>query len=709
MQLPVGERFPSLEEYVGSSWERDYPAELTHLPPGQDFCLAAESLGGGEDALRYLYARALYDPYFSMHITYKGSRYLCECIPGHLFDLALAVDERGWAYGPRPASVMVVGRWLGVDEIAARQHFVGSTSQLFVRFLKQAGFEKDEVSRWYLTNLVKFMPPQPNTSAMPAAWVKDWLPVLYNELYRVQPDYLLLLGADAGRALLGKTFSLSKALGQVYDFEYQLPDGTTKKAKVVAAHHPAAVSRAPELSDTFANQIRLFHALVRGQPVSSQLGRYHYLLRADELAEVVREARSMERPVIAVDCEWDGPYPEADGAYLRTVQFSFRPGEAYCVVLHYRGGRPCFVPSIAAAVDLLRQLLCTDEVKNYHPRVGGHFFRADLPWLLHYGIDCREEYAPAESPELCRDYGGFDTGLMYHACEETASFKLEEMAAKLLHMPRYDAEKERWLAAYLKAEDISSKELSGYGDMPDWVLLPYAAADADVTRRLYDYFAKPGGMLDADKFGNNCWEAYWRAHRASLGFFEMEQTGLLVDRDRLRELITTFQATYDDLVDDFRKKIGWPDFNPGSDKQVIALLFGEGYLLSTNKEVLPPGVRSFGLRPVKDTNNEEWSDDKRGKVSPSCDKEALGILSHSNPLVKQLRDIRFIAHALSSALRPAEAGGRGLENMIRKDGRIHTRLSQTKETRRLSSSSPNLQNVSKRREDDYKRVLGYYE
>jgi DNA polymerase-1 len=73
-----------------------------------------------------------------------------------------------------------------------------------------------------------------------------------------------------------------------------------------------------------------------------------------------------------------------------------------------------------------------------------------------------------------------------------------------------------------------------------------------------------------------------------------------------------------------------------------------------------------------------------------------------------------LGQVLKTVLRPKdeiEEGGEskystGLLSYVEGDGRICTNLMQTMETGRFSSSRPNLQNISKRREDDYKRILG---
>jgi DNA polymerase I-like protein with 3'-5' exonuclease and polymerase domains len=107
-------------------------------------------------------------------------------------------------------------------------------------------------------------------------------------------------------------------------------------------------------------------------------------------------------------------------------------------------------------------------------------------------------------------------------------------------------------------------------------------------------------------------------------------------------------------------------------------------------------------------------------MPPSTDKESLGILGHLNPTAAKIRDYKFIAQVLQSVLRKPITNDdgafelnddgnfqyeKGILGSIHADGKVRTHLFQTKETGRASSSRPPLQNLSSRREDDYKRIL----
>ena len=519
--------------------------------------------------------------------------------------------------------------------------------------------------------------------------------------------------------------------------------------KVMAATHPAAVHRTPELYPEFRAAVGSFIAATNGTPIGGRetfirhinVYKHRHLKRIVD--EIVNDPNPLRR-IIAVDGEWEGDNPGEPGSYLRTVQFSTAHGEGICVVLRHQGGSPAFQPSIEHAIHELKRLCKRNG--DYKPRIGGHILRADLPWLIHAGLDLREEYAPPENLEECRDAGGWETSLMYHAYNETASFRLTDMMVRLTTAPVYDTVLKDHITEYCRVHDIGKDDLEGYGFLPDWILHPepadpewgnnYAPYDADVTRRVCMKHYQPGGLLDSDWHGNSSWEPYWRSHRASLGVLQMEMHGLTVDNNRVDRLTTIYMEVKERLLRNFRQQIRWDTFNPESPQHCVAILFGDHYVNKRDKttgqlvNIRPPGSVCLGLTPVKTTGRRSklWADvcsrGEQAAHSPSTDKEVLGILGHATPLAMQLRDLKFITQILKGPLRPPIASedgvgwnqteegnleyAKGLAACACVDGRVHTHISQLLETGRSASARPPLQNISSRRESDYARILGKY-
>lgn len=743
-----------------------YPLDAPEMPlPGVDFIDAAKALGDAAPVismdtgykqlvsygtyLGYQYLRAAYDSEFVMPVTLKFRQLQLRSVPGHLW----GANTSGVSGGPRPAKVMLIGKMPGQEELMYRRNMVGPTSQILTQTLLELGVPDQEAHNWYITNLVKWSVPFDHQGAMPKAWVNDWLPVLHQELRLVCPDYILCLGSDASKALLGQLHTVNSSIGRVIDYKIRLnwqknEAARYHNAKVMVVTHPAAVFRSPELQDEFSAQLHKFWRLSQGDDIDNPEDdiRHEIITTEARLREVVDAAIIETTPgpgkdpfcnVIAVDAEWDKEHPSDLGAYVRTIQVSWRDKQAICVVLREAGGAEAFHGGIDWAIYHLGRLLCSTPGRQV--RVGGHFFRSDLPWLYSLKLDLRAQYNPATSPAVCRYEGGWDTSLMLHAGNETGRLKLEDAGTRLTTAPRWDVKLHAWRKEYCHRHKMKDTDLEGYGMCPGEILYPYGCYDVDVTRRIAIRHMTPGGMLDRDKFGNNCWVPYWTAHSASAAFMEMEMTGIPVDRNRVDELTMKFMDVKARLISQIRHEINWPDFNPESTPQRLALLFGDQYgfrydkATKTKIPVRPAGAMTLGLTPIKSTGKrpKKWSDvvarNETDKYSPSTDKEVLGSLGYINKVAARLRDARFMGQALKQVLRPPkltdsddaeeeheyvtdEYGNyvydKGLVGSIGRDGRVRTHLFQTKETGRASSSRPPLQNISKRREDDYRRILG---
>jgi uracil-DNA glycosylase family 4 len=675
--------------------------------------------------LTYLYCRALYDETFSMPIRVKNGQRVCQFVPGHVWGRAA---EK--VFGPKVSRVMVVSKIPGRDEIAEQCVMTGRVAQPFLDALQDLGVAEAEYHNWYTTFACKFGSPTPDSSTVPAVWLKDCAPLLAQEIRLVRPDYILCLGQEAAKAVLNTPGNVSNLSGRVMTIK--VPDGSSEREiKVMTAMNPAFILRKPEAYEDFRGQLRRFVDLINDRMQETEKVDHADIYTEEALVEMVDEMLADPDPnanIIAVDCEWHGDYPTEPDTYLRTIQVSNKDRWARTIVLRYDNGAEAFRPNLdVVRVQLNRLLKSTPDRKA---RVGGHFLRADLPWLLDFGVDCRDEYAPAPTPDI-RTEGGWDTSLMYHACNETAKFGLDECSMRFTSAPTYWVTLDKWKKRYQKRKKIKASEMGGYGVIPCAVLHPYASYDADVTRRIMmRFYGTDGtdGLLSKDIFGNDCWLPYWTAHQASLAFLEMEQTGLVIDRHRADELTTLFMNTQDRLLAEIRVDLNWPAFNPKSQPQLAVALFGRQFMNRYSGTVtLPDDVRTLDLTPVKTTGKRPtlWKElnykIRRESAVPSTDKESLGILGHANPTAAKIRDYKFISQVLVSVLRKPTTNDegdfetnedghytyeKGLIGAMHADGKVRTHLFQTKETGRASSSRPPLQNLSSRREDDYSRILG---
>jgi len=708
-------------------------------PPGMDFILHAKTLGDEIDEvvvqkkkekpttqhLVYLYRRALYSASFSLPMTGKRGMFVPKFVPGHLIGDGSKIDR--YSYGPRkPARIMIVGKIPGLDNLATSNATSGNGMSLLFKALEECGVPRSKCADWYVTFACKFSSSSVDIDVIPAMWIKNCAPLLAQELRFVQPDYILCLGSDATKAVMNSPAKLGTRVGTI-----TVPTSATESRdiKVMSITHPAYVAQRPEVYDDFKAQLQRFIALTENRLASKEVVDHAEIYTEEALADLVDAMLQDKDPnanIIAVDCEWHGDYPTEPGAYLRTIQISNKDKWARTIVLRYEGGAEAFRPSLDAAKTQLTRLLKSTDSRCV--RVGGHFLRADLPWLIDFGVDVRDEYAPAAAPDD-RQKGGWDTSLMYHAVSETAKFGLDECSLRFTSAPAYWERLDQWKKSYRTLNKIKSDDLGGYGECPSHILHPYANYDADVTRRIMIHFYGTNGTdgaLAKDQYGNDCWLPYWVAHQSSLAFLEMEMTGLVVDRDRADMLTEIFMQQQDQLLEEVRAELEWEHFNPKSHPQLAIALFGRGFLKNfTNAVSIPETAKTLDLLPIKTTGKRPklWGDLSAGEsftLPPSTDKESLGILGHLNPTAAKIRDYKFIAQVLQSVLRKPITNDdgafelnddgnfqyeKGILGSIHADGKVRTHLFQTKETGRASSSRPPLQNLSSRREDDYKRIL----
>jgi DNA polymerase len=125
--------------------------------------------------------------------------------------------------GPADARLMIVGEQPGDQEDLQGRPFVGPAGQLLDRALAEAGIDR---ARTYVTNAVKHFKFEPRGKrrihSSPSAGEIDacrwWLD---RERAALKPGMVLMLGASAARALLGRAVTVGRERGR----PLALPDG----------------------------------------------------------------------------------------------------------------------------------------------------------------------------------------------------------------------------------------------------------------------------------------------------------------------------------------------------------------------------------------------------------------------------------------------------------------------------------------------------
>jgi len=144
---------------------------------------------------------------------------------------------------------------------------------------------------------------------------------------------------------------------------------------------------------------------------------------------------------------------------------------------------------------------------------------------------------------------------------------------------------------------------------------------------------------------------------------EIEEIGMPVDASTLEEVGEELEGRIADLAQHIYDEVGHP-FNIGSPKQLGEVLFEE-----------------MGIPPVRKT-----------KTGYSTDAKVLQQLAIEHPVADRIIEYRELTKLMGTYIE-------GLLKLVSEDGRIHSTLHQTRAaTGRLSSDSPNLQNIPVRTE-----------
>jgi DNA polymerase len=152
-------------------------------------------------------------------------------------DLWARATQTVFGGGPVDARIMLVGEQPGDQEDLAGEPFVGPAGAILERALAEAGLDR---SRVYVTNAVKHFKWRPagkrRLHEKPnAAEIRACMPWLQAELALVRPNVLVLMGATAAQAALGKSVKIGEVPGNVV--------ASSLAGHVLVTMHPSAVLR----------------------------------------------------------------------------------------------------------------------------------------------------------------------------------------------------------------------------------------------------------------------------------------------------------------------------------------------------------------------------------------------------------------------------------------------------------------------------------
>ncbi|MER7568001.1 UdgX family uracil-DNA binding protein [Streptomyces sp. NPDC048523] len=164
--------------------------------------------------------------------------------------------------GDPHARVMLVGEQPGDQEDRQGKPFVGPAGKLLDRALAEAGIEPGHT---YVTNAVKhfkFTQAEPRKRRIhKSPTLREMTacgPWLAQELALVEPELIVVLGATAGKALLGSSFRVTQVRGTVLEEEIH-----GRRERLVPTVHPSAVLRADDREAAYRGLVADLEVAVR--------------------------------------------------------------------------------------------------------------------------------------------------------------------------------------------------------------------------------------------------------------------------------------------------------------------------------------------------------------------------------------------------------------------------------------------------------------
>jgi DNA polymerase-1 len=206
-----------------------------------------------------------------------------------------------------------------------------------------------------------------------------------------------------------------------------------------------------------------------------------------------------------------------------------------------------------ARQDDEENLEAIDERLNEADKIIMHHAKFDIQKLVGIGVgtECFDNIDKWE-----------DTQAMAHLIDEHRRTGLKYLAAEVLGE---STDEDEVLKKYRRKAGL--KKADGYESIPNEILAPYAAKDAEFTLRLYEYFDK--------QMDESLRELYDMEKELTLNLMEIEKNGLSVDRDYVKDK----RREYGDRIYQTKARIAelsGPDFNPQSPAQVIKALAQRG-------------------------------------------------------------------------------------------------------------------------------------
>ena len=429
--------------------------------------------------------------------------------------------------GPHDAQVAVVSRSPGRFDVMHKRPFAGESGKVLDHLLSLHGVKREEI---LTTNVVLCETDDPPKEAIDAC-----RPRLNSEL--ASCTTVIAAGVEAVSTLTGRK-SLTGTRGYVHE---RYAGGRTQR--IIATNNPAVVLR----DDTsFINLVKDF-GLALSPKARPKLPNVRWTNNVSEAKRWLESVRSSNFPILAVDIETKGLRADAD---IVAVGFSADGSKGISI-----GQQP---------------LRNEDFVKDYiAPLISGnasylgHNFKFDVRNLRWHGINARVD----EDTMLL-------SWVLDERNDEEQVHKLEYLLMSEFGWPNYEPKAvQDYKAAVRRLEkELKFKELAAL-EVPE-ELYQYNALDAAGTAQLFP-------LLKQRALEDNVWEMYRRyLIPAANALITMELQGIAYNTEAAFDLLEEqVWPALNDLRTQLQWIVGKGDYNPNSALQTAALVYDEWNIL----------------------------------------------------------------------------------------------------------------------------------